>query len=1128
MKYKAVSTLSLLISGLFTQPAWSQEAQTILDKNGIPIFEMRIFGTQDGPYGYDDYGNYASSSWNLNADEKSRVIASAQYWADLIQVVPGQNPAIINVGTYDAPGASAQSPLTDEDQAGAVTKVQAAITGLPPGPIELGAHGYIDVGKMDWSGGTYTPSQLPLTAKVDMTTVVVHEVAHALGISSNIQYFERFPNSPKPILEMPDELSVWESHLYDDNNQVAQPGQTIYCQACDNVTEDPDGNPIPSKDIFDVRNDKAYFSGTHVRDVLAGAMPGVPLTLYSYPPLLDTPVWSHLELKNSLMSHQNYRNYTNLMEAEVAVLQDLGYTIDRRNFWGYSVYGDSQTLTNDNPFFARNKEGTAYVPNTYNTSILGLGLHIYGSYNNITQRADLLAAGAGSGGIRVDGEGNHLTILPGTRVHANGSHGRGVMFAYGKDHSFTHRGDVEALGEQGIAASFDFGHNALGDDIEYRGSYIHTSNFSTPPLIDELRGPLVKTADITGRLAGTYASLYISDNAYVDTINIMGQAQLSGDILSQYNQVDDHQQQRLTTLTFGKKADTNGQATNQADANFAMAYQDNIVGINNLSLQLVGGTTQLTGNHAVYEAKVAQGATLSGSGNYQIHQNGAFINQGTVAPSTINSVIHIDGSYQQTNSGALQLAVNDQRQFNRLVVDGNADIKGALNVAVAPGYYANGFNVTSDKWVQAGALTGSFDSLSTTIASPTLSAAASSPSRNTYTVSVSRQKDAYSQYGTNANTRNVGQALNTVAQNAPASTQGLISALDFSNPDGSTVRQALPQLTGEAYASTSGALVNASSTTRSAVWGRLQQAFGGASVAPIVVASTEPVPTAMDANPRSAAWGYGFGTWSHQQGSHGAAKLKSTTGGFLTGVDASIDSDWRLGVLAGYSHSTFKVDDRASSGSSDNYTLGTYAGREWPTGSGALAFRSGASYTWHRLEMDRHVNIGGFKDKLSSNYHAGTFQLFGELGYKTNVSDRFTVEPYANLAYVNLNTDRFKEKGNNGAALSVRSDTMNTVFSTLGTRLSTQFDLGSIPTTARADIGWRHAFGDTKPTSTASLLGSNAFTVSGNPIGKNAALLETGLDFNVAKHTSLGVAYQGQFGSGLKQNAFNVNLQARF
>src|SRR3546814_13652917 len=91
-----------------------------------------------------------------------------------------------------------------------------------------------------------------------------------------------------------------------------------------------------------------------------------------------------------------------------------------------------------------------------------------------------------------------------------------------------------------------------------------------------------------------------------------------------------------------------------------------------------------------------------------------------------------------------------------------------------------------------------------------------------------------------------------------------------------------------------------------------------------------PQSTSSDTD-RFAVWAQGFGSWGSFDSDGNAAKYDHDTGGFFIGADGLIDETWRVGLLAGYSRSTFDLDGRLSTGSSDNYNVALYGGSQWCT-----------------------------------------------------------------------------------------------------------------------------------------------------------------------------------------------------
>ncbi|MCC8189315.1 MAG: autotransporter domain-containing protein [Planctomycetes bacterium] len=372
-----------------------------------------------------------------------------------------------------------------------------------------------------------------------------------------------------------------------------------------------------------------FFQGSNVLSVLNGAILDTGNSIHGLPVsgdgLLGGTVF--IELKNGLLSNSTYCNYGVFTEAELAMFKDLGYDIDLKSQYGYSVYGNGQVEDNTTGFYARNAAGDGWLEGEYNRNVGAIGLHIYGAGNTITQSADILSAGAGSAGIRIDGHdptlstygNNSVTVAPDVRVHAHGADSNGVLVAYGKNQVLVNRGEIAAMGEGGVGVRFDFGTNVFGN--EYRGSWKWVDEDGTTNYLNlanqGLDGALVTQFDVTGTVAGSAAAIYIGDTALVEQINIMSGAALYGDIISDWDKNDTRLQIPstdidTTTLSFGWLADADGKVTPTADSDFSLTYQGNILGRTGMNVLLAGGTLSWQGRMDIIEYTQESGTTLLG------------------------------------------------------------------------------------------------------------------------------------------------------------------------------------------------------------------------------------------------------------------------------------------------------------------------------------------------------------------------------------------------------------------------------------------------------------------------------------------------------------------------------------
>ncbi len=1097
--------------------AWAVDERSVYAPDGTEMFRVRFFDVGDGKYLNPPTGLPAESTWNLSDTQKRDILTAAAYWAEVLKPAPGAEPTLLNVGTFDIVGAMGTAAYIDEDFR--YTASQRAIQGhdVPHDELAFGSHGQFVMGRFDYAEGESLPSQIALRPKIDIPSVATHEIGHTLGLMNDVE-----DTQGEFTPHFSERLTVWGGLLSDDNGNPAHPRQAVLCTGCDTR---------PDAAAFDTRADGAMLVGPHILDALEGGLPGLPVSMLRTQPdgrvEVDPDYMSHIELRNSLMSHQSFRNYTRLMEAELALVQDLGYSVDRRNFFGRSVYGDGLNIVNDRGFHARNPEGTAYLPGRYNTATHGLGLHVYGSHNHITQTADLLSAGPGGAGIRVDGQRNVITVEPGVRVHALGLNGQGILFAYGNGHELVQRGEVRATGELGVGLRFDMGHNLAGDFREHRGSYMRFSPDGPLAPLTELQGPLVRRVDLTGPVAGSAAALYASPNAYVEKINIMQGAQLVGDIVSHYAQRDDTGALRLTTVSFGQRSDSVGRATGEPDHAFAMRYAGNLDGAN-LHITLDGGVTALDGHNTVHGMAVQHGATLAGNGRHTLSANGLLRNDGVIAPGPaiadtrtgLLGRIEVSGTFQQGELGQLIADFTPLGSHDVLAVNGTAELDGTLALQAAPGWYPEGWSLHA-RVIEAAATVGTFGTVETLHVSPTLQFGATALAPDTYRLEAVRPHDAYSRYADDHNARNAGIALRQAATGRGL--EPLLSALDFSALDGSAVQRTLGQVSPAIYSAATSASLHHERLALDMALEPLQSSFARA--------------TGKGADPTFGdgwqGFATGFGGKAGQSARNDAIGYDSSTYGLVVGATRRLAAHpaIRLGGHVDIAHRSVSPDSPLSGKvRSTAVGIGLQAGYASNDDVGPYAW-GGLRVGLEDTSFDRRVSLAGYNALHTADWTGYSGSAVVGAGYRWLLSPGLSAGPLAALYYARVSNPRIDESGPDASRLHIDGESVDALRSSLG--LAARFDhtlASGAGLTAHAQATWDREWMNREAVHTATFAAAPevSFTSRNTVLPRDALALRAGVTYRPTPHMAVSATLTGRTGGGYDAVAGEVQLRWAF
>jgi fibronectin-binding autotransporter adhesin len=516
-----------------------------------------------------------------------------------------------------------------------------------------------------------------------------------------------------------------------------------------------------------------------------------------------------------------------------------------------------------------------------------------------------------------------------------------------------------------------------------------------------------------------------------------------------------------------------------------------------------GGSVLLTGNSSAFAGTttvgagsmfsvngtmggmidVAVGGRLQGSGTI-----GSVSIAGTAAPGNSIGTLTVTGNLNFLSGSTYEVEANASGQSDKIVVGGTATIANGARVSVlaADGNYA--INTTYTILTATSGVTGTFSNVTSNLAflTPTLAYSA-----NAVTLNLKRNTIDFIAAAQTANQSAIAPAVQALGTG-----NGVYDAVvALTAPE---ARAAFDQLAGSDYASMRGRLMDDSRFVRDAVLAR----------------------GSLAGEQGLAVWGNALGSWGSMHGGASAQGYDRDLKGFLAGFDAGFGGHWRAGLATGYGTSELRTGNATHK--AESYHAGGYLAGDY----GIASIQLGAAYAWNDVRSQRRVAFGGFAGALGDKYRADTFQAFGEVALKGNLSG-VAVQPFAGLAYVKLKGSDLAEAGG-AAALRGGTEGESMTWGSFGLRTQAKLSLGDTTLRFNGSAALRHAFGDTVPVIDLGFATGPGFAIAGNALDRDSASLDAGLELDLSKHMTLGVSYTGSIAERATDHGARAALSWRF
>ena len=512
-----------------------------------------------------------------------------------------------------------------------------------------------------------------------------------------------------------------------------------------------------------------------------------------------------------------------------------------------------------------------------------------------------------------------------------------------------------------------------------------------------------------------------------------------------------------------------------------------------------GGTVLLTGNSAGFAGVTTIGSLLSVNGTLggtidvlaggRLQGNGtigASRIAGTIAPGNSIGTLTVAGNLSFLSGSTYEVEANASGQSDKIVVNGSASIQSGAVVSVLAADGNSAVNTSYTILTATGGLTGTFSSVTSNLAFLTPSLAYGA---NAVTLSLKRNTIDFASVAQTRNQRGVGPAVEALGLGNTV----YDAVVALTAPE---ARAAFDQLSGSDYASMRGRLLDDSRFAREAMLARGD------------LAGEEGL----------SVWGTALGNWGSMHHGALAQGYDRDLKGFLAGFDAGFGGHWRAGLVTGYDASELRTGNATHK--ADTYHAGGYLAGSY----GIASVQLGAAYAWNDVRSQRRIGFGGLHQGLGDRYHANTAQVFGEVAVKGELGG-VALQPFAGLAWVRLQGSDIAEQGG-AAALHGGQRDQSMTYGSFGLR--TNMALGGGALRFKGSAALRHAFGDTVPMIDLGFATGPGFVTAGNALDRDNAVVDAGLELDLARHVTLGISYAGSYGTRATDHGARAALSWRF